>query len=59
MAKPQRMFVLTVACALSAAEAAAGRPPRVMAVSLIAIVAGAAATAWRRLARTARELEAR
>jgi phosphatidylglycerophosphate synthase len=59
MAKPQRMFVLTVACVLSAAEATAGRVPRLMMAALIVIVLGSAATAWRRVVRIAGELEPR
>lgn len=59
MAKPQRMFVLTVACVLASVEALAGWPAQVMRVALIVIVCGAAATAWRRIARIAREMEAR
>jgi phosphatidylglycerophosphate synthase len=57
MAKPHRMFALTVAAALAAVEAIAGRPARVMAAALAVVAAGSALTAWRRLARVARDLE--
>lgn len=59
MAKQHRMFTLTLAGILSAAEAMSGLPPRAMAVALAVIVAGSIVTAWRRAARVMRELEAR
>jgi hypothetical protein len=57
MAKQHRMFALTVAAGLAAIEAAAGQPARVVAAALALITAGSIATAWRRLARIAAELE--
>ena len=57
MAKPHRMFTLTVAAGLAAIEAVAGSPARVIAVALAVIAAGSIVTAWRRLARIAAALE--
>jgi phosphatidylglycerophosphate synthase len=57
MAKQHRMVALTVAACLAAVEAAAGRPPRVVAIALAVIATGSIATAWRRLARIAAQLE--
>jgi phosphatidylglycerophosphate synthase len=57
MAKQHRMFVLTAAALVSAAEASFGRRPDVMRAALAVIVAGAAVTASRRIASIARELE--
>src|SRR4051812_4804974 len=48
MAKQHRMFALTVAALLSAAEAAGGLPPRSMHAGLVTIVAGSIVTVWRR-----------
>jgi phosphatidylglycerophosphate synthase len=59
MAKQHRMFTLTVGSILAAAEAALGLPLRVMRLALAVIAAGAIATAWRRIALVAAELEAR
>ncbi len=58
MAKQHRMFTLTIGSLAAAAEAAAGLPARAMAATLALIVAGTAATAWRRMARIASDLEA-
>ena len=58
MAKPQRMFTLTLACAWSAVEALAGRPARAMPWALGLIALGSALTAARRARRVVRELEA-
>ena len=57
MAKPHRMFALTLACAAAAAAAAFGRPPRAMTCALGIIILGAAFTAARRTGRIVRELE--
>lgn len=57
MAKQQRMFTLTLACALSAAEAIAAWPARTMGWALGVIVLGSAVTAARRARRIVRELE--
>ena len=59
MAKPQRMFTLTLACVWSAVEAGAGWPARGMAWALGLIALGSAVTAARRARRIVRELEAR
>lgn len=59
MAKQHRMFVLTVAALCGAAEAALGLPLRAMLAGLAVIVIGAIATAGRRIALIADELEAR
>ena len=58
MAKPQRMFTLTLACGWSAVEAVAGWPARAMPWALGLIVLGSAVTAVRRARRVVRELEA-
>jgi len=57
MAKPHRMFALTVASVLSAAEAMLGLPLRAMPAALVVITAGSAATAWRRLSHITADLE--
>ena len=59
MSKPQRMFVLTLACALTAGEVALGEPTRAMTVALALIAAGSVLTASRRARRVVRELESR
>jgi phosphatidylglycerophosphate synthase len=59
MAKQQRMFLLTLACALTATEAALGWPPRAMVWALALIALGSAATAARRTVRIVRELESK
>jgi phosphatidylglycerophosphate synthase len=57
MAKPQRMAVLTGACLAAAIEAAAGRPPRVLAGTLAVIAAGSAWTIGRRARLVVRALD--
>ena len=59
MAKPHRMFAATVGCVGGAVESAFGRPPRILYLALVAIVAGSAVTAVRRTARIIRELRTR
>jgi phosphatidylglycerophosphate synthase len=59
MAKPHRMFVLTLAALASAVEAMAGLPAEAIRAALAVIVTGAIVTAWRRIVLIARELEAR
>jgi phosphatidylglycerophosphate synthase len=60
MAKPQRMAVLTVACILSLGELVVGDfDGDVLAVALVAILAGSLVTVGRRLSLVARELQAR
>jgi phosphatidylglycerophosphate synthase len=58
MAKQHRMFVLTVATVLAAAEASAGASPRAIWVGLLVISAGSIATAIRRLRRIAIDVAA-
>jgi hypothetical protein len=58
MAKQHRMFVLTLATLWSAAEAALGVPLRGLRIGLAAIVCGAIATVWRRIALIAKEVQA-
>ena len=53
MAKQHRMFTLTVATLLSAAETMFGMPPRAMPIGLGVIVAGSIVTAVRRTERIA------
>jgi phosphatidylglycerophosphate synthase len=57
MAKQHRMFTLTIASLLSAAETMRGMPPRAMRIALVVIVAGSIVTACRRTARIMREVE--
>lgn len=59
LAKPQRMFFLTVALLGAAAEAAAAHTAWVLAGGLVFIIAGTAVTLVRRLLRLARVLQAR
>jgi phosphatidylglycerophosphate synthase len=59
MAKQHRMFTVTLAALLSAAEATLGLPPRSMPVALALVIAGSIATAWRRTARLVSEVDAR
>ena len=59
MAKQQRMFVLTVACATTTAETLLHWPLRSMAWALIIILAGSVVTAFRRTGRVAAELRRR
>ena len=63
-AKPHRMAVLTVACAITAAAptypAITGTPPSpLIAVALLVVIFGGAITAWRRLARIAAYLRSK
>lgn len=57
MAKPHRMFALTVACALTTGEVALGWPTRAMTVALVLVVLGSVVTAIRRTRRIVRALE--
>lgn len=57
MAKPHRMFALTVACALTAGEVAFAGPTRAMTVALALVALGSGATAIRRTRRVVRALE--
>lgn len=59
LAKPQRMFVMTVAGVAAAIEIAAGEPARAVPIGLVVVAAGSALTLVLRLARIARELRAR
>jgi phosphatidylglycerophosphate synthase len=59
MAKQHRMFTLTVAAILAAAEARFALPPRAIAVALVVIAAGSIVTAIRRTRLLAAELESR
>jgi phosphatidylglycerophosphate synthase len=59
MAKPQRMFVLTVATLLAALEASTDQPSRAIPSGLVLIVVGSMATVARRTRRLLREVEAR
>jgi phosphatidylglycerophosphate synthase len=59
MAKQHRMFTLTIASLLAAAESIAGTRPRAMLAGLVVIAAGSIVTAVRRTRRIAQELEAR
>jgi phosphatidylglycerophosphate synthase len=59
MAKQHRMFALTVAALLAAAEAAFRLPPRALYIGLVVIIAGAIVTAIRRVRRMAAEISAR
>lgn len=56
MAKPQRMALATLACAVAALEAALSWPHHAMALALILIVLGCALTTARRLQLIARDL---
>jgi phosphatidylglycerophosphate synthase len=58
MAKQHRMFVLTVAAVLGAAEALTAAPPRAIWFGLFVIAAGSIATAIRRLRRIVIEVAA-
>jgi phosphatidylglycerophosphate synthase len=57
MAKPQRMFLLTLACVFGAVESFVAAPTRVMPIALAIIAVGSVVTAGRRLARIAAALE--
>jgi phosphatidylglycerophosphate synthase len=59
MAKQHRMFTLTIATLLWAAETTIGLPPRAMPFGLWSIVIGSIVTAWRRTHRIVNEMEAR
>ena len=59
MAKQHRMFAVTLAALLSAAEAILGLPARSMLLALAVVTAGSIATAWRRTARLVTEVDAR
>ena len=59
MAKPHRMFALTVAARAAAVEGTAGLPPRAIGIALVVIVAGAIATVAVRIQRIAAALRAR
>jgi phosphatidylglycerophosphate synthase len=56
-AKPQRMFLLTVACILAFAEKLVGMPPRILFIFLVVINLGTLITCIRRTVRLARQLE--
>jgi hypothetical protein len=62
MAKPQRMFIMTVACLYCAAAPTAWQQGSrngwgVMALTLAVVFAGSLLTSWRRLVRIARILK--
>jgi len=59
MAKPQRMFTLTIASLAAALESIAGWPGYALPIGLVLIVAGSVATFVRRAQRIAAALEAR
>jgi len=59
MAKPHRMFAITVGCVGSAVEGALGRSPWILYLALTVIVIGAAATAVRRTVKIVRQLPTR
>lgn len=59
MAKPQRMFTLTVASLAAAVQSLLGGTGHALAAGLVLIVGGSVVTAWRRTRRIVRELEAR
>jgi phosphatidylglycerophosphate synthase len=59
MAKQHRMFVITLAAMVSAGESFMGWPTVAMRSALVLVLAGSLVTAWRRIRRMARELEAR
>ena len=59
MAKPHRMFAITVGCVGSAVESALGRPPRILYLALALVVAGSATTVVRRTIRIVRQLASR
>lgn len=59
MAKPHRMFVLTLTCLFAATETLLGREPRAMVLGLSVIMAGAVVTMWRRTARLVEALKAK
>ncbi len=59
MAKPHRMFAVTVGCLAGAVEARFLRPPRLLYVAVALVVVGSLFTAALRTARIARALRAR
>jgi phosphatidylglycerophosphate synthase len=59
MAKPHRMFAVTVGCVGSAVESALGRPPWILYLALVVVVIGSAATAVRRTVKIVRQLPSR
>lgn len=59
MAKPHRMFTLTLATLVAVGEAFLDVPPRAITVGLAVIVAGSLVTVVRRTVRMAREVNAR
>jgi hypothetical protein len=59
MAKPHRMFALTLAAILSAVESLSGSPPEALRAGLVLIAAGSIVTAGRRIRRLSAELHSR
>jgi phosphatidylglycerophosphate synthase len=59
MAKPHRMFTLTVAALAGAIESGFGNPPQMVRAGLVVIVVGSIVTIGRRTLRLAREVTAR
>ncbi|HEY6064680.1 MAG TPA: CDP-alcohol phosphatidyltransferase family protein [Thermoanaerobaculia bacterium] len=59
MAKPHRMFAITVGSLGSAVEAALHRPPWILYLALAVVVAGSAVTAVRRTVAVVRQLKSR
>ena len=59
MAKPHRMFTLTVAALAAAIESALGTGQQALRAGLIVIVAGSIVTSWRRTSRLAADARAR
>jgi phosphatidylglycerophosphate synthase len=59
MAKPHRMFAITVGCVGAAVECSFGRPPRILYLALAAVVLGSAWTVARRTIRIVRDLGSR
>ena len=59
MAKPHRMFTLTLGCLLSTVETFYLRPGAMLWAALIVINVGSMITVWRRTASIVRELETR
>lgn len=59
MAKPHRMFALTVACLISMAEPLWGWRGETMLIALAVIAAGCVVTVWRRTGRLAKGLRER
>ena len=56
MAKQHRMFTMTVAAVLSAAEVLVHMPPRAMPAGLVVVIAGSLLTAFRRIRRIVDEV---